>query len=94
MTLTAIETWIATHPVLATFVILPLVGAVMNWLTWFESEAAWKAYEVRHPQRARAVRILRALFPHLRKAFPALKEILPPSGPPGGDPPQPPVVTS
>ncbi len=86
--------WLEAHPVLVTICtifLLPLVGAILNWVYWFPSIEAWKAYEVAHPQRARWIRLTRAIFPHLRKAFPALKEILPPSGPPdgSGDPPTP-----
>ena len=51
------------------FVIVPLVGALANWMLWWDTAEHWTAFVAAHPKRASAVRVLRAIFPHVRKAL-------------------------
>jgi hypothetical protein len=78
--MTAIETWLAAHPIL-TMLIVGAVGALVNWITYKRTPEEWKAYELAHPKRAAFVRIMRVVFPHLRK-IPAIAVFLPPPDPP------------
>lgn len=74
------EAWLAAHPIL-TMIIVVAVGAFVNWVTYKRTPAAWKAYEAAHPRRAAFIRIMRVVFPHLRK-IPAIAVFLPPPDPP------------
>ncbi len=74
------EAWLAAHPIL-TMLLIGAVGALVNWITYKRTPEEWKAYEAAHPRRAALVRIMRVVFPHLRK-IPAIAMFLPPPDPP------------
>jgi hypothetical protein len=77
--------WLLAHP--ATHAVLGMLAIVsffawVNWVTWRRTPADWARYQLEKPRRALALRISRALFPHLRKFFPQLAPFLPPTDPP------------
>ncbi len=72
------EAWLSAHPALVAFFIVPVIGALINEVTWFESPEEWTLYQIAHPRRARWIRFARALFPVVRKMFPALAAVIPP----------------
>lgn len=45
----------------------PLLGALINWLTWKGTPEAWDAYRVAHPRKAFLILVLRMFLPHLRQ---------------------------
>jgi hypothetical protein len=61
-------------PALISLVVLPLVGALLNWALWWDTPAHWDAFAAKYPGRARVIRVLRAVFPHLRKALAAWRD--------------------
>jgi len=54
-------------PYLVSLVVLPVVGALVNWALWWDTPAHWDAFAAKYPARAGVIRVLRAVFPHLRK---------------------------
>lgn len=48
-------------------VLIPVLGAVLNSILEFPTSAEWELYKIAHPQRARWIKILRRLFPYLRR---------------------------
>lgn len=54
-------------PFFAALFMYPLLAAALNWLLWWDSPAHWDAFATAHPNRARLVRVLRSLNPHIRK---------------------------
>lgn len=54
-------------PTLLFFVVFPVLAAAANWLLWWDTPERWDAFVAKHPERARWIRILRAIAPHLRK---------------------------
>lgn len=54
-------------PTLLFFVVFPVLAAIANWLLWWDTPERWDAFAAKHPERARAIRILRTIAPHLRK---------------------------
>lgn len=54
---------------LVTLVVLPTIGALVNWMLWWDTPERWDAFAAEHPKQASAIRLLRAVFPHLRKAL-------------------------
>lgn len=96
--LAAIETWLAAHPVVRGALIMlaiAVLGAVYNWVTYKRTPEEWARYQLEYPWRAFVIRVMRIVFPHLRK-IPALKPFFPdaPTSGTGGDrdakPPPPP----
>jgi uncharacterized membrane protein YjjB (DUF3815 family) len=88
VSVTAIDLWLASHPVVRGALYTLLVacaGAWVNWITFKRTEAEWAAYEAAKPRRAAAIRFSRAIFPHLRK-IPAIAAFLP-APPSAGDKP-------
>ena len=73
--LTSLASAVAPYaPALISLVVLPLVGALLNWGLWWDTPAHWDAFAAKYPGRARAIRVLRAVFPHLRKALAAWRD--------------------
>ena len=56
-------------------VLLPVLGAILNWVLEFPTSEAWEMYKKDHPTRARWMKIFRRLFPHLRR-IPILKPLV------------------
>ncbi len=54
-------------PTLLFFVVFPVLAAVLNWVLWWDTPERWEAFAAKHPEKARYIRILRAVAPHLRK---------------------------
>lgn len=54
-------------PTLLFFVVFPVLAAIANWLLWWDTPERWEAFAAKHPEKARYIRILRAVAPHLRK---------------------------
>jgi hypothetical protein len=76
-----IATFLAAHPVvqgILSMLLLALVGAYFNWVTFKRTPEEWEAYQKAHPRLAMVIRVSRAIFPHLRK-IPALAPFLPPA---------------
>ena len=55
--------------VVVTLIVLPVLGAIVNWMLWWDTPQRWEAFAAAHPAQASQIRILRAIFPHLRKAL-------------------------
>lgn len=72
-----IQKWVVANPLMITFVVIPIVGAIFNWVSWQSDEAAWLDLQRRRPAFATFIRLMRALFVHLRKV-PTLAPYLPP----------------
>ena len=73
-------------PLILAVVIWPLVSAALTYALWWDTPARWDAFVAAHPRAAFAVRILRALSPHLRKLviawrdYASARSSLPPLG--------------
>lgn len=66
--------WLNAHPIASGalyMVLVAVVGAFINWVTYKRTPKAWAMYELAYPRRAALIRVCRAIFPHLRKV-PAL----------------------
>ena len=61
-------------PALVSLVVVPLVGALLNWALWWDTPEHWDAFAAAHPTQALAVRALRAVFPHARKLLAAWRD--------------------
>jgi len=62
--------WYSRHPFLSGFIAaqgLPIVGAIINWILYFPHQDGWAEFERRRPRTAKAIRLFRAMWPHLRK---------------------------
>lgn len=70
----ALDTLRPYWPLLMALVGYPLITAALNWWLWWDSPANWDAFVARQPRAAFAVRILRAVGPHLRKVVVAYRD--------------------
>jgi len=76
--------WLALHPVIKGVllaILVPFVGAIINWFTWKGTPEEWAAYRLAHPKMATAILLLRMALPHLRK-IPAIAAFIPPESAP------------
>lgn len=71
-----IKQWLAANPWVYPLVI-PAFGAFVNWILWMPNSEEWAKTEQAHPRFAAFVRFMRAVFPHLRKAYPQLAAFAP-----------------
>lgn len=62
-------------PLILALVVWPLVSAALTYALWWDTPARWDAFVAAHPRAAFAVRILRALSPHLRKLVIAWRDL-------------------
>lgn len=62
-------------PLILALVVWPLVSAVLTYALWWDTPARWDAFVTRYPRAAFAVRILRAMSPHLRKLVVAWRDL-------------------
>lgn len=77
--LAAITTWLAAHPVVRGalwMLLVALIGALYNFVTYKRTAEEWERYQRAKPRRAAFIRLMRIVFPHLRK-IPALKPFFP-----------------
>lgn len=86
--------WLAAHPVIQGVLwslVVVLVGALFNWVSYKRTPEEWAAFDKASPRLAKFVRVMRILFPHLRK-IPALAPFIPPADDDQPKPPTPPIV--
>lgn len=62
-------------PLILALIVWPLVSAALTYALWWDTPARWDAFVAAHPRAAFAVRILRALSPHLRKLVIAWRDL-------------------
>lgn len=62
-------------PLILALVVWPLVSAALTYALWWDTPARWDAFVAAHPRAAFAVRILRAMSPHLRKLVIAWRDL-------------------
>lgn len=72
----AMQLWAANNPLTVIFIVIPLVGALFNWVMWQRTPAEWSKLQKEKPRLALFIRLMRAVFIHLRKV-PALAVYLP-----------------
>lgn len=70
----ALDTLRPYWPMLMALVGYPLITAALNWWLWWDTPEHWDAFVARQPRAAVAVRILRAVGPHLRKVVVAYRD--------------------
>lgn len=86
--------WFAGHPILegvAWAMLVALVGAFVNWVTYKRTPEEWAAYQLAHPWRATLIRICRVIFPHLKK-IPQIAALFPVEEDKPKSAPKPPVL--
>jgi hypothetical protein len=71
-----IREWLAANPWVWPLVV-PMLGAAVNYVLWLPDAEEWQKVERQHPRFAAFVRFMRAVFPHLRKAYPQLAAFVP-----------------
>lgn len=64
---TSIVAFAVAHPIITSVIVWPLVTGVLNWVLWEDTPARWDALKLRYPKRAKWIRTLRTIGPHLRK---------------------------
>ncbi len=57
------------------WLLLGLLGALINWLLEFPTSEEWEAYKREHPKRAAAIKMFRRIFPWISR-IPLLKPVV------------------